>query len=496
MTSCLLSWNPKYFELDITENGEKRPCRTGDIIRWTCISKHPKNGDRVYLIRLGQKPPKGLVALGTVVREPYQDAHFRHPEKQCGYIDVRFDELRLSYDQGLLPTRELERCYPEQRWSPQSSGILIHDDYQAALAEQWEQSCGKDLSAVVQESTQRPASIKKHRQKNNKNRDDHSMRVGSNTIFYGPPGTGKTYHVVEAAVRAAEPAFTDFNHRAALKATYDDLVAAGRIRFVTFHQSYSYEEFVEGVRAVTDDDQQISYSVEPGIFRQVCSDAATGMDSKDNPLEKAIADFKEMLLEQESILLKTVTGKPFNVQYHGNTTFRAYPTTNKDKVPERGHAVSIKQIRRYYKNQNLHDIHKPSYVRVILDHLIQQYHLPPYENLSQRRTRKHFVLVIDEINRGNISKIFGELITLIEPSKRAGQPEALSVCLPYSQETFSVPNNLHIIGTMNTADRSLAMMDTALRRRFDFREMMPDCTLLDNTRVKGCCLGHLLRTIN
>lgn len=143
-------------------------------------------------------------------------------------------------------------------------------------------------------------------------------------------------------------------------------------------------------------------------------------------------------------------------------------------------------------------IYKPSLKAINLESL-QELLAPdnmPVEGDKAHAALKPRVLIIDEINRGNISSIFGELITLIEPSKRAGADEALSVTLPYSKERFSVPANLHLIGTMNTADRSLALMDTALRRRFDFVEMMPESGLLEGMDVEGIDIKKMLETLN
>ncbi|WP_104741282.1 McrB family protein [Helicobacter suis] len=252
-----------------------------------------------------------------------------------------------------------------------------------------------------------------------------SLKIPLNQIFYGPPGTGKTYMTINKALEiildkqgqeleleikntleALKPEVSktiqaEFNretddiiraekiNRARAKALFDYYKEQRQIDFVTFHQSYSYEEFVEGIKPKMLDGQ-VCYEIKDGIFKQICKKAK---DAQKFPPEK------------------------------------------------------------------------------------------PY------------ILIIDEINRGNIAKIFGELITLIEPSKRIGNEESLEVTLPYSGDYFGVPNNLYIIATINTADSSIALLDIALRRRFSFVEMMPKPTLL-NTNCSGVDLQKLLKAIN
>lgn len=340
------------------------------------------------------------------------------------------------------------------------------------------------------------------------NDEDSDMTIPSlNQILYGPPGTGKTYHTIEAAVKAAEPEYyLDLNikpqtgatkeQRAALQSKYQELCDAKRIRFVTFHQSYGYEEFVEGLSA-SSTDGQVSYDVKAGVFKSICEQATQGVEQDNDPLEIAIANLKEELEEGTSLSLSTQRGKAFDIQYHGNTTFRAFPHETSHEDLGNGYPVAIDSIRKLYRGANVREFYNPSYVKAILKHLVTKYKLPEKPVISAQNA-KNFVLVIDEINRGNISKIFGELITLIEDSKRSGkgQTESIEVVLPHSGDTFSVPDNLYLIGTMNTADRSLAMMDTALRRRFEFIEMMPKPSLLSGVVVRGIDLERLLETLN
>lgn len=326
----------------------------------------------------------------------------------------------------------------------------------------------------------------------NDNSDD---TIPLNQILYGPPGTGKTYQVIEKAVKAADRGSLPAE-RKKIKDRYDELVKERRIRFVTFHQSYSYEEFIEGLKAVSEEGQ-ISYEVKSGIFKQMCFDAQVAESNSLTKFENALKHVKE-ICEKNPIYCKTLTGKPFEFTYHGNSTFRCYPENTCHENSGNGYPASIEHVRSYFITKNDATIYNTPYVKGILKYIQETYSVPDYHP-KHISSNKNFVLIIDEINRGNISKIFGELITLIETSKRQGEDEALELTLPYSGEKLSVPNNLYIIGTMNTADRSLTSLDTALRRRFDFIEMMPNYDTLKMDSISNkftISLDQLLKTMN
>lgn len=384
-----------------------------------------------------------------------------------------------------------------------------------------------------------------------------------NQILYGPPGTGKTYHTIEAAVKAAEPSFS-WDSREELKAEYDRLVSDKRIRFVTFHQSYGYEEFVEGLRAVSNQDNQIEYPIQSGIFKQICQDATasamnqpatlkpnakiwklsidgvkssrvrdycfennlaaigwgdTGdMSSEERSAEEqdyfeslgalaksSIMEFSNRMAEGDIVVC--VKGQ-WSIQavgvVSGDYQFREEGVEDRSDfchvIPVDWLATGL-DVNLYELNDNTRLTLKTCYeltrfTPIELYEVLDKSGVKLNRGEQAESKKQNYVLIIDEINRGNISKVFGELITLIEPSKRKGQDEALELALPYSGKPFSVPDNLYIIGTMNTADRSLAMMDTALRRRFDFVEMMPNPSLLHGAVVKGIHLETLLKTLN
>ena len=408
-----------------------------------------------------------------------------------------------------------------------------------------------------------------------------------NQILFGPPGTGKTFNTINEALKIVDPSYFEEHQRDRKKLTdrFKELLIKdsdenkGQIAFCTFHQSFSYEDFVEGIKPKTTESKSVFYHTEPGVFKRICQ-LADSYNSTVKVKTQGILSWNEEQFNKASFY-KLSLGEANNpddreiYEYCRDNGYIAigfgqendFSGLSESDIKEKCEDLKLESIAGQQMYTFIHYLKKNNYVLISngnkyiraigkvtgdyeykaespirynhfrkVEWLFVDENIPVEEiyniGLSQRtmykidesllkrdfftnngqeslmpdlvKEEKNYVLIIDEINRGNVSSIFGELITLIEKDKRAGCDEELEVTLPYSKEPFKVPSNVYLIGTMNTADRSIEALDTALRRRFSFKEFQPKPHLIktegasskNNGMVDGIDLENLLNTIN
>ena len=497
-----------------------------DAVTTFAVKAHKKairTGDKIILWQSGKKA--GCYGLGTVLSAPTNQVV---KEKEKSYFLNKIEEeqrinLRIEYNLWNRPiTKEI---------LPNSQNF---DEFYAGIPGTNFKATKKQYEELVD--------IVEHLDMAHEPESTYVLKKpllhSLNNILQGPPGTGKTYQTVNYALSIIENRTLRelvLEPRKDLRQRFEAYQEEGRIQFITFHQSYAYEDFVEGIKPFTQNGQ-IQYGIENGIFKQIAIDA-----------RRCLVEAMAELLPQYEIEVE------FNQLYRAflghlkSDNFSTFATPNNraillQKVLRFGNlsvrkgtsfstfTISKSKLKRLYQQITnlaetpytaelvrsiIGDVDTNAYWGVFIEfkNFEQQLVAKEIEALAAEETVKEpidlaevseqvlrhcrkYVLIIDEINRGNIPSIFGELISLIEPDKREGQQEAIHTLLPYSKEVFAVPPNLYLLGTMNTSDRSVEAMDMALRRRFNFIEMPPQPALLRPAIEAGVDLEKLLTTIN
>ena len=526
-TEWIISGNPKEYrvieafrelrKLDWRQS-KKANINVGDIV-YVFVS------EGIWAIRLKCRVNK------TNIEVPDIDDHEYVLKERSGGSADRYMELELmeEYDGEEYSKDELKKHgFGKSPQNPVRMPASVKD-YMESIRESGQKTDRKAIKALEERGVFREMK-------------EANKEFDKNLILYGPPGTGKTYNSATYAVAICDnksvDELTDYD---AVMARYNELKKAGRIAFTTFHQSYGYEEFIEGIKPVVDDSKQdVGYTIESGIFKQFCEDAkSAGHKTGDAAIDAGARIWKLTIMNGDLNQVKQECFEENNVRmgfgmeadearsfvedvrigdiilsFKTRKTIDgiAIVTDDASELQDKSKYKTARPVKWLAKNideditgiNNGKLLHRMTFAKVpnmkvkdIID-LAKKVN-PGLVNTEIEENTQPYVFIIDEINRGNISKIFGELITLIENTKRAGMEEAASAILPYSGEEFSVPSNVYILGTMNTADRSIALMDTALRRRFQFIEMMPDSDVLRKIhadKVEDLDVAAMLDKIN
>jgi 5-methylcytosine-specific restriction protein B len=492
---------------------------------------HPE-GKRPFKLKM-----KPLVE--NLTSDDYKLVVWSHPVKEHEYEKGEFHKIVPN---ELVDFKMDESYYPTLKENLKNQFIKLYDDYNDRFVTFFKDGNNNTMEAKAPKS-----------KASNKNMEP------TNLILFGPPGTGKTFNTINKAIELINPHFDLNQEREKVKAEFDRLKSDGKIVFTTFHQSMSYEDFVEGIKPVLSDenDNSLKYHLASGILKVLVerineaivfetsehNELILSKDKFSNPINK-VSLGRTGTPEEDMIYNYCMKNNCIAISYGDDIDFKDVKNRSDIRKKYKEHeleygvasdfAISaierlvlwmkegqlvfvsdgLKMIKaigevsgKYFCNPNAEipyvqfrevnwiykDLELPIfeiYGKVFSQQTIYQIDGKQIDQSFFSKEGKHlsneksnYVLIIDEINRGNVSQILGELITLIEPDKRQGMPEALELTLPYSKEKFSVPSNLHIIGTMNTADRSVEALDTALRRRFEFKEMVPRPELVSPARM-------------
>lgn len=462
------------------------------------------NGGGLYAYGVVKESPKNVIAKASLQGIIKKHAHI--------YLDkdgiISFDDCNAYYEQNYKGcSSDWSQFIDVERWTSfcpknpvsnygvqNAAGFSRHSIF--SVDSEWAKGKIKELDERFE----------MNKTEADKMREDNKrlLEQKKNIILQGAPGTGKTYATAALALSMADPNFSAFEDHALVMARYEELQKEGQIAFTTFHQSLDYEDFVEGIKPQRKGNSVI-YDIEDGIFKKIKDLALTNYEDSrksDKELksetdtkilfEKFCSKLEEDLLKSDSIeLMPHSILKIRDVFRKSDGSAKSISISRTADSPYQ--SLSLDMVQRDYQKfkngeiKSYEDI-KPKYESKSLYHGNAIYYYELFKKMkafeeangsvisaqTEKVKLKNYVLIIDEINRGNVSKIFGELISLLEADKRVGCDHSLTVTLPYSKEPFSVPSNLYIIGTMNTTDRSVGSIDYAVRRRFAFVTLEAD----------------------